>query len=128
MKLAPDLAPGDLEAVLAAAVETGASGVILSNTTVARDRLASPAGLAREAGGLSGAPLLVRTRGAVRRARSLVGDRLAIIASGGIGSGADAATIIEAGADLVQLWTGLVYAGPGLVGEVTKAISATQTG
>ena len=128
VKLAPDLAPGDLEAVLAAAVDTGASGVILSNTTVARDRLTSPAGLAGEAGGLSGAPLLVRTRGSVRRARSLVGDRLAIMASGGIGSGSDAAAMIEAGADLVQLWTGLVYAGPGLVGEATKAIGASRRG
>ena len=48
-------------------------------------------------------------------------DRLAIIASGGIGSGQDAAMLIAAGADLVQLWTGLVYAGPGLIGEATKA-------
>ena len=58
----------------------------------------------------------------MRRARSLVGARLAIIASGGIGSGEDAATLIAAGADLVQLWTGLVYSGPGLIGEATKAV------
>ena len=128
VKLAPDLSPGELEAVLAAMVETNARGMILSNTTVARDRLSSPAQLAREAGGLSGAPLLVQTRGAVRRMRVLVGDRLAIVASGGIGSGEDAATLIGAGADLVQLWTGLVYAGPGLIGEATKAIGARSTG
>jgi dihydroorotate dehydrogenase len=121
VKLAPDLHPGDVEAVLAAMVETGALGVILSNTTLARDRLRSPERLTSEAGGLSGTPLLVQTRGAVRRARLQVGDRLAIIASGGIGSGTDAAELIGAGADLVQLWTGLVYAGPGLVGEATKA-------
>jgi dihydroorotate dehydrogenase len=128
VKLAPDLGAGDLEAVLAAVLEIPAHGLILSNTTTGRDRLSSPERLAREAGGLSGAPLLVRTRGAVRRMRALVGDRLAIIASGGIGSGEDAAALTEAGADLVQLWTGLVYAGPGLIGEATKAVGAAATG
>ena len=127
VKLSPDLAAGDLEAVLAAMVEASARGVILSNTTLARDRLTSPAELAAEAGGLSGAPLLIRTRGTVRRARALVGDRLAIIASGGIGSAQDAAALIGAGADLVQLWTGLVYAGPGLIGEATKAVGGLAT-
>ena len=128
VKLAPDLHPGDVEAVLAVMVETRAQGVILSNTTLARDRLRSPERLTSEAGGLSGAPLLVRARGAVRRARLQVGDRLAIIASGGIGSGRDAAELIGAGADLVQLWTGLVYAGPGLVGEATKATGMRDPG
>ena len=122
VKLAPDMLPGEMEAVLEAVLATRAKGVILANTSVARDRLAAPGELAAEAGGLSGAPLLTGTRGLVRRARSLVGDRLAIIASGGIGSGQDAATLIAAGADLVQLWTGLVYAGPGLIGEATKAV------
>jgi dihydroorotate dehydrogenase len=88
--------------------------------------LASSGELAAAPGGLSGAPLRTGTRGLVRRARSLVGDRLAIIASGGIGSSQDAATLIAAGADLVQLWSGLVYAGPGLIGETTKA--ATKAG
>ena len=128
VKLAPDLAAGDLEAVLAAVLEIPAQGLILSNTTVVRDRLHSSNRLTREAGGLSGAPLLTRTRGAVRRMRALVGDRLAIVASGGIGSGEDAAALIGAGADLVQLWTGLVYAGPGLIGEATKAVGARSGG
>lgn len=128
VKLAPDLAAGDLEAVLAAVLEIPASGVILSNTTLARDRLSSPADLARETGGLSGTPLLTPTRGAVRRMRALVGERLAIVASGGIGSAEDAATLIDAGADLVQLWTGLVYAGPGLIGEATKAVGVRSRG
>lgn len=122
VKLAPDLHPGDMEAVIAAMLETQVRGVILANTTVARDRLASPAEIARERGGLSGQPLLTHTRGLVRRVRGLVGDRLAIVASGGIASGQDAAMLIGAGADLVQLWTGLVYAGPGLIGESTKAV------
>lgn len=120
VKLAPDLGPGDLEAVLAAVLDTSARGVILSNSTLVRDRLASPRPLASEAGGLSGAPLLIRTRGAVRRTRALVGDRLAIMASGGIGTAADVAALRDAGADLVQLWTGLVYRGPGLIGEAVR--------
>jgi dihydroorotate dehydrogenase len=128
VKLAPDLLPGEMEAVLAAVLRTRAKGVILANTTLSRDRLAAASELLAEAGGLSGSPLLTRTRGLVRRARSLVGDRLAIIASGGIGSGEDAATLIAAGADLVQLWTGLVYAGPGLIGEATKAVRGRSSG
>jgi dihydroorotate dehydrogenase len=128
VKLAPDMLPGEMEAVLAAVLRTRAKGLILANTTLSRDRLAAPDELASEAGGLSGAPLLTRTRGLVRRARALVGDRLAIIASGGIGSGQDAATLIAAGADLVQLWSGLVYAGPALIGEATKAVRPLQAG
>ncbi len=129
IKVAPDLGPGDLEAVLAIMLEASVKGgVIVANTTLARDRLTSPAELTAEVGGLSGAPLLIRTRGAVRRARAVVGDRLAIIASGGIGSGEDAAALISAGADLVQLWTGLVYRGPGLIGEATQAVSQGATG
>jgi dihydroorotate dehydrogenase len=122
VKLAPDLGPGDMEAVLAAVLEVPVQGLILSNTTLTRDRLTSPDRLTHEAGGLSGAPLLVRTRGAVRRLRSLVGERMTIVASGGIGSGQDAAVLIGAGADLVQLWTGMIYRGPGLIGEVVQAV------
>ena len=128
VKLAPDMLPGEMEAVIAAVLRTRAKGLILANTTLSRDRLAADDELAAEAGGLSGAPLLTRTRGLVRRVRALVGHRLAIIASGGIGSGQDAAALIAAGADLVQLWTGLVYAGPGLIGETTKAVRPRPDG
>lgn len=128
VKLAPDLSAGDLEAVLTAVLEIPAQGLILSNTTIARERLRSPQQLTGEAGGLSGAPLLVRTRGAVRRMRALVRDRMAIIASGGIGSAEDAAALVGAGADLVQLWTGLVYAGPALIGAATKATRGMARG
>lgn len=118
VKLSPDLEPAALEQVLRALVESPAAGVILSNTTTARD--GSTAGL-DEAGGLSGAPLLPRMLKAVATARALVGDRLAIIASGGIGSAEDARAALVAGADLVQLWTGLVFRGPGLIGEAVAA-------
>jgi len=122
VKLAPDLDAPEREAIVAALVKTSLAGVILSNSTLERTGLRSPADLAGQAGGLSGAPLLARTLAAVRQVRAIAGDRLVIIASGGIGSGSDAADAREAGADLVQLWTGLVYRGPGLIGEAVKAV------
>ena len=96
-----------------------ADGVILSNTTTTRVGRRSPA--AGEPGGLSGAPLRHGMLAAVAEARRIAGNRLAIIASGGIGSGADASDALGAGAELVQLWTGMIYAGPGLIGEAQHA-------
>lgn len=108
VKLAPDLKPPEFEALVSALADSPAMGLILSNTTVQHDG---------EAGGLSGQPLLPGMLSAIARARELASDRLVLIGSGGIGSGEDARTAIAAGADLVQLWTGMVYAGPGLIGE-----------
>jgi dihydroorotate dehydrogenase len=125
VKLAPDL-DATLTVGLARAIcDNGGRAVVLANTRLNRDGLGlrSHAALANEAGGLSGRPLLSRTLELVRMVRAEIGDRLAIIASGGIASGADAAAAIAAGADLVQLWTGLVYRGPGLIGEVIEATS-----
>jgi dihydroorotate dehydrogenase len=93
------------------------AGVIIGNTTVRREGLRSPAA---EEGGLSGAPLLRRTLTAVRDARALLGSDPAIVACGGLFEADDVAQAYAAGADLVQLWTGLVYRGPGLVGEATR--------
>ncbi|HEX7197574.1 MAG TPA: quinone-dependent dihydroorotate dehydrogenase, partial [Candidatus Limnocylindria bacterium] len=86
------------------------------NTTTRRSGLRSSR--AGEEGGLSGRPLRERTETAVRRAAR---SALAIVASGGIGSGADARAALAAGADLVQLWSGMIYAGPGLIGETVRA-------
>jgi len=118
VKLAPDLTGSQLDELVAALGESPAAGVILSNTSIERPGLRSPN--AHEEGGLSGRPLLERTREAVARVRSVTDRRLAIIASGGIGSEADASTVRAAGADLAQLWTGLIYAGPGLIGETVR--------
>jgi dihydroorotate dehydrogenase len=115
VKLAPDLAPAAFDRLVAALAESPAAGLILANTTLARERMRSPG--AGEQGGLSGRPLLARTLPLVARARELAGGRLAIVASGGLASAEDVAGALEAGADLVQLWTGLVYRGPGLIGE-----------
>lgn len=119
VKLAPDLADAELDALLGV-IESAADGAVLANTTVTRPGLRSRR-LAQEAGGLSGRPLLPRTRRAVERA---AGRRMTIVASGGIGSGEDVASLRSAGADLVQLWTGLIYAGPGLIGEAVWASAA----
>lgn len=121
VKLSPDLDDGARDAILAALAEAPAAGVILSNSSSRREDVSSA--LAGETGGLSGPPLLPRMLAAVARARRIAGDRLAIIASGGIASGGDADAARAAGADLVQLWTGLVYRGPGLIGEAVRAIS-----
>ena len=118
VKLSADLADAD-RAVLLDALASDGAGVILSNTTTERDGLRSAG--ASESGGLSGAPIRARTAAAVARARAIGGDRLTIIASGGIGTGAEARSLLDAGADLVELWTGMIYAGPGLIGEAIRA-------
>jgi dihydroorotate dehydrogenase len=121
VKLAPDLDAAALDALVTALLDTPAAGVILSNTTTARADLRSPPAVRAEGGGLSGAPLLQATLGALERARRIAGARLVIVASGGIGSAEATRAALDAGADLVQLWTGLVYRGPGLVGEAVRA-------
>jgi dihydroorotate dehydrogenase len=118
-KLSPDLHPTERDHALDAVGDAGARGVILSNTTTLRPPVR---GADRSVpAGLSGRPLLPRTLAGVARARARLGDTLVLIASGGISSAADARSACDAGADLVQLWTGLVYAGPGLIGECIRA-------
>ena len=115
VKLSPDLEPGSLAALVAVTLDSPAMGLILSNTSTERAGLRSSN--ASEAGGLSGRPIRERMLAAVERARELAGSRLAIVASGGIGSDAPD---VPVGADLAQLWTGMIYAGPGLIGETVR--------
>jgi dihydroorotate dehydrogenase len=124
VKLAPDLAAHEFD-LLAQALASVADGLILSNTTVGRNDLRSSA--RDESGGLSGRPLRSGMLDAVRRARQLAPE-LPIIASGGILDGSDAAEAFAAGADLVQVWTGLVYRGPGLIGEAAIASAGHRPG
>ena len=122
VKLSSDL-DGASRLLLADAVATaGAAGAIVSNTTTARVGLRSAA--ASETGGLSGRPLLDRTLAAVE---AVSGRGLVVIGSGGIGSAEDARRLVDAGADLVQLWTGMIYGGPGLIGETIGASSRPLT-
>lgn len=114
VKIAPDLADDDVDAVADLALELGLDGLIATNTTIARTGLATPADqvAALGAGGLSGAPLAARSLAVLRRVRRRAGDRLVLIAVGGIETADDAWARITAGATLVQGYTGFVYGGP----------------
>lgn len=116
VKLAPDLAERELDEALEAILATGMDGVIISNTTLRRDGLRSVR--AGEGGGLSGAPLRALNSALIGRVARAVGGKLPIIASGGVMSPKDYWEKLDAGATLVQLYTGLIYAGPGLVKQV----------
>ncbi len=122
LKLAPDLADGDAVAAAQLALEVGLDGLIVSNTTIAR-----PAGLAGphagEAGGLSGMPLMARSTELLGVIHRETGDALPLIGVGGIASAVDAYAKIRAGACLLQLYTALVYRGPGLVREIAGGLA-----
>jgi len=119
VKLSPDLTDEDLAATARIIAALGIEGVIATNTTIRRPSLASHHG-AGEQGGLSGTPLLELSLGAVRRLRAELGARTVIIGVGGIDSVAAARAMREAGADLFQVYTGLVYRGPRLVRELAR--------
>jgi len=114
VKIAPDLAEQDIDAVADLAVELWLDGIIATNTTVSRDGLASsPAEVAAAgAGGLSGPPLRGPALAVLRRLRERAGDRLVLIAAGGIETPDDAWERLAAGATLVQAYTGFIYEGP----------------
>ncbi|MCE5208815.1 MAG: quinone-dependent dihydroorotate dehydrogenase [Chloroflexi bacterium] len=119
VKLAPDLEETQLDSALQAIVDTGMDGVIISNTTISRPMLKS--NLAGETGGLSGAPLTELNTRLVKISVQKLNGRLPVIASGGVMNAADAQAKLDAGAALVQLYTGLIYAGPGLVKEILNS-------
>src|SRR5579859_5100976 len=114
VKIAPDLADTDVDAIADLALELGLDGIVATNTTVSRAGLASsPTEVAAAgAGGLSGAPLRDRALAVLRRLRARAGDRLVLIAAGGIESSDDAWERMAAGATLVQAYTGFIYGGP----------------
>jgi dihydroorotate dehydrogenase len=114
VKIAPDLAGEDVDAVADLAVELGLDGIIATNTTIARDGLASPPAevAAAGTGGLSGPPLRGPALAVLRRLRERAGDRLVLIAAGGIETPDDAWERMAAGATLVQAYTGFIYGGP----------------
>jgi dihydroorotate dehydrogenase len=120
VKLSPDLSAQELAASAQVIRELQLDGVIATNTTL--DRVAV-AGLAHaeRAGGLSGEPLRERSLGVVRQLRELLGPDMPLIGVGGVSSAADAAAMFAAGADLIQVYTGLIYRGPGLVRELVAA-------
>ena len=121
VKIAPDLDEAQVGLIAATLLRHGIDGVIATNTTVARDAVAGLAH-AQETGGLSGAPLLDASNRVIRALRAALGPAFPIIGVGGVCSGADARLKIEAGANLVQLYTGFIYRGPPLVPEVAHAL------
>ena len=112
VKLAPDLSDADFEASVDAVQQAGAAGLILSNTTLSREGLSHPN--REQAGGLSGRPLTTRSTELVRRAFQQTGGTLPMVGVGGVFDAQDAYAKIRAGASLVEVYTALIYEGPGL--------------
>jgi dihydroorotate dehydrogenase len=121
VKLAPDIADADLPEIVHIIEAHGMDGIIVSNTTLARDGVTDPR-FAAEPGGLSGRPLFVRSTRMLARIYRLNGGKLPLIGVGGIDSGDTALAKIEAGASLLQLYTGLVFEGPSLIGRIKQAL------
>jgi len=119
VKLAPDLNDEELDGALEAVTSAGMDGLIISNTTIDHSGLSSA--LAGQTGGLSGAPLRERSTRLVEKVVKRCGDRLPVIANGGVMNYTDAQAKLDAGAVLVQLYTGLIYEGPGLVREILNS-------
>lgn len=122
VKLAPDLNDAELEDAVQVIAETGMDGVIACNTTTQRPGLRSP--LQEEQGGLSGGPLRARSLQVIRKVHDLSGGKLPVIGVGGILGPREARETLQAGAALIQIYTGLVYRGPVLVREILEGLEA----
>ncbi|GAA0302806.1 quinone-dependent dihydroorotate dehydrogenase [Sphingomonas oligophenolica] len=120
LKVAPDLEADDIDAIARAAIEAHVGALIVSNTTISRPVLRS--GHAQEAGGLSGAPLAPLARQRLADFRRATGGALPLVSVGGIDSAEEAYARIRAGASLVQLYTAMVYEGPGLPRRITRGL------
>jgi dihydroorotate dehydrogenase len=123
VKLAPDIADEDLPEVVRVIVSHGVDGIVLSNTTLSRAGLSDPS-FAKEEGGLSGRPLFACATRTLARIYKLTEGRLPLIGVGGIDSPETALVKIEAGASLIQLYTGLVFEGPSLIGRIKQTLVA----
>ena len=125
LKLAPDLAPEDLDAIVEVAVGSGISGLIATNTTLDRGVVAEPLRArveAKGAGGLSGAPLKAKAREVRRQILSALRGRLPLVACGGLGSSEDVQGALDDGAALAQIYSALIFAGPSLVGRIYQGL------
>lgn len=125
LKIAPDLEPEQVTHIAASVRQHGIEAIIATNTTLDRQAVAASP-LAAETGGLSGAPVFERSTAVLRQLAAEVGDAVTLIGVGGILSGADARAKLDAGARLVQLYSGLIYRGPELVGEAIAALRAPR--
>jgi len=122
LKIAPDLTDDQLDDVIEIVLETKLAGVIATNTTLSREGLKSDAHLKNEMGGLSGKPLTKRSTEVIAYLHQKSDGKFPIIGVGGIYSAQDAMEKLEAGASLVQIYSGFIYEGPGLIKEINQAI------
>ena len=122
LKIAPDITLDALDAICATALRRGVQGLVVSNTTVARPESLTETVLARETGGLSGRPLFGPATKLLAETYLRVGGKVPLIGVGGVDSAEAAWTKIRAGASLVQLYSALVYQGPGLVGAIKRGL------
>ncbi|GJD87990.1 Dihydroorotate dehydrogenase (quinone) [Methylobacterium hispanicum] len=122
LKIAPDITLDALDAICATALRRGVQGLVVSNTTVARPESLTETALAREAGGLSGRPLFGPATKLLAETYLRVGSKVPLMGVGGVDSAEAAWTKIRAGASLVQLYSALVYQGPGLVGAIKRGL------
>lgn len=124
LKIAPDLTDQQLDDIVEIVKETGIDGLIATNTTISRDSLITPENEIAEigAGGLSGKPLRDRSTEVIRYLRKAAGPDLPIIGVGGIHSADDAIEKLKSGANLIQIYSGFVYEGPGLIEEINQRI------
>jgi dihydroorotate dehydrogenase len=126
LKLAPDLAPEDLDAIVEVAVASGISGLIATNTTLDRGVVEEPLRALVEskgAGGLSGLPLKSKAREVRRRILTALRGRLPLVACGGLGAAEDVQGALDDGAALAQIYSALIFEGPGLVERIHKGLS-----
>ncbi len=117
LKVAPDLTPSALEEVVQCCIDNSIAGIIATNTTLGREGLTTPIS---EAGGLSGAPITAKSLEVVRFLGTAIKGRLALIGVGGIFRGEDVLAMLAAGASMVQVYTGLIYEGPGLIRALNR--------
>jgi dihydroorotate dehydrogenase len=125
LKIAPDLTQAEIDDVIDLAQEIKLDGLVAANTTISRDALSENSKVISEkigAGGLSGRPLKERSTEIVKYIFQKTNGQIPIIASGGIFTGADAKEQLEAGASLVQVWTGFIYEGPSIVKKIYKEL------
>jgi dihydroorotate dehydrogenase len=122
VKLAPDLETSAVDEAVDLAVSLEIAGIVVCNTTIARDGLASPPALTGQQGGLSGRPLAFRSTELIRHVAGRAAGRVAIVGVGGVFGPEDAWEKLAAGASLVQVYTGLIYEGPGLVRRINRGI------
>ncbi len=125
VKIAPDLEDNQLQAIGQLAVECGMDAITATNTTIARNEVSSLT-YGTEIGGLSGAPLRQRSTVVIRQLASYLQGALPIIGVGGICNGADAVEKLQAGANLVQFYSGMIYTGPQLVANSVQAVNAAH--